>query len=487
MANIKGWRRKLAIMCLVATWYTSSITIVFANKHLLSTGSFKYPFFMTAVNNGVVFAIAWLVTRLPWLHQPPLSTRVVLQVVLPIGLCTALDIGLFNWSLSLMSVSFHTILKGTIPAFVLIAGWLLKLERASPSTACSVLLIVVGIGLAAAGEVHFSTAGLVLGLGSAWMGGTRWALTQLLMNKPADTHASNAGASAGHNSRRVGNGGDSGDTSSRGSGVVKGANGAGSAGGTCAGGTCGGTCAGGTTGDTAEEEAVKAVVQKQISRHANPLGSMLFISPVTASCALLPALLLEIFDTPWVRQAADEPALVNSRFVHSSEAVFQLAGSLGAIAVLVFVLLLAEFALVSLTSSLSLSILGILKELLTIALAGGLRGEPLTVMNLAGFVICSFGALLYHFVRQRKEAVASMRAALRTVRHSVGAGQQRFVQMMDEIENPHVDNPEATAAARSLATTAVNDSTRSSLTRSDADLHSSSPASQSTIITCSRV
>ena len=36
---------------LVALWYTSSISIIFTNKRLLSGHAFAFPFFMTACNN----------------------------------------------------------------------------------------------------------------------------------------------------------------------------------------------------------------------------------------------------------------------------------------------------------------------------------------------------------------------------------------------------------------------------------------------------
>ena len=36
---------------LVVLWYTSSISIIFTNKRLLSGHAFAFPFFMTACNN----------------------------------------------------------------------------------------------------------------------------------------------------------------------------------------------------------------------------------------------------------------------------------------------------------------------------------------------------------------------------------------------------------------------------------------------------
>lgn len=368
-APLVGWRRSLLIVFLVLVWWSASVTVIFAMKHILSARSFKYPFFMTAWTNGIVGLISWLVTRIPKFRQPPLSQRALRRVVLPIGLCTALDIGFSNWSLSLMSVSFHTILKGTIPAFVLVAGWMFKLERFSALKSCSVGLVVIGVGMASAAEVHFSVGGLLLGLMSASMGGTRWALTQLLMRgSQAEPQAPQTPAPAAGGSGGYGGYGDQ-------SGQI--------------GGGSGGNGAGGEDG---------VAVQQTLSRRTNPLGSMLYISPITATCALIAALCLEVFDAPWLTAGSgtnrSATPLLASPWLRSEALLSQLALFLLVVALLVFLLLLAEFAIVQLTSSLTLSILGILKELLTILLAGGLRGEPLTVVNCAGFGICSFGVLL---------------------------------------------------------------------------------------------
>ena len=48
--------RALKIIGLVVLWYASSISIIFANKSLLTGRSFHSPFFMTTCNNGVVSA-----------------------------------------------------------------------------------------------------------------------------------------------------------------------------------------------------------------------------------------------------------------------------------------------------------------------------------------------------------------------------------------------------------------------------------------------
>jgi hypothetical protein len=65
------------------------------------------------------------------------------------------------------------------------------------------------------------------------------------------------------------------------------------------------------------------------------------------------------------------------------------------IGALVFGLLFCEFGLVRLTSSLSLSVLGVAKELVTIVAAAYTRGDSITPTNLSGFLLCAAGILAY--------------------------------------------------------------------------------------------
>ena len=76
----------------VAVWYLSSISITFINKSWLTDLDFDYPFTTASVDNAVVALIAYLATRLPCLRQPALGWRLFVRVVVPVGVCTALDV-----------------------------------------------------------------------------------------------------------------------------------------------------------------------------------------------------------------------------------------------------------------------------------------------------------------------------------------------------------------------------------------------------------
>ena len=144
----------VGIVQFVIGWYAASMSITFSNKWLLSDQGFDFPFTLAATTNFLVFLLSWLLTRPACWRPQPLTWRVRLTVVGPIGLLTALDIGCSNWALSALSVAFHTIVRGTVPAFVLCFSLLLGLDQPSWLIFASVSLVCIGVGLAAYGELE---------------------------------------------------------------------------------------------------------------------------------------------------------------------------------------------------------------------------------------------------------------------------------------------------------------------------------------------
>ncbi|KOO26633.1 solute carrier family 35 member c2 [Chrysochromulina tobinii] len=171
----------------VVGWYASSCAIIFTNKFLLTDREFKFPFTLAAITNAVVFLISWLSTRPSCWRPEPLPWHTTLYVVAPIGLLTALDIGVSNWALVHLSVALHTIVRGTVPAFVLGFSLLLRLQEPSWLIVGSIFTVCVGIGFAAYGDVDCDALGLGLALLSCVFSGLRWAMTQVLVKaRPID-------------------------------------------------------------------------------------------------------------------------------------------------------------------------------------------------------------------------------------------------------------------------------------------------------------
>ena len=67
--------------------------------------------------------------------------------------------------------------------------------------------------------------------------------------------------------------------------------------------------------------------------------------------------------------------------------------------VLAFVLIVTELSLLALTSSVTLAVCGIAKELLLIAAAVALFGDELSALNLLGFFTATAGVSLYKYTK----------------------------------------------------------------------------------------
>lgn len=227
-----------------------------------------------------------------------------------------MDIGVSNWALVHLSVALHTIIRGTVPTFVLCFSLLLGLMRPSWLVAGSILTVCGGIGLAAHGDLECDTLGLTLALLSCVFSGLRWAMTQVLVQLSPEAHATSL-----------------------------------------------------------------------TSKQRSPVTAIYYVTP---ACTLTSASAAWLFEHRALRSLLErEQEAVD--FVTTELPVYILG-----VGALIFVLLFCEFGLVRLTSSLSVSVLGVAKELVTIMAAAATRGDEITPTNLSGFLLCTVGILTYH-------------------------------------------------------------------------------------------
>jgi len=112
---------------------------------------------------------------------PPQPWSTYLTRVLPNGVCTGLDIGLSNFSLSLITLSFYTMCKSTVPLFLLAFAFAWGLERPSWTLAGVVAIISVGLLLLVYGETAFDVTGFTLVMTASALSGLRWTITQVLL------------------------------------------------------------------------------------------------------------------------------------------------------------------------------------------------------------------------------------------------------------------------------------------------------------------
>lgn len=339
--------------------------------------------------------------------------------MLPIGILTGFEIGCSNVALQLLTVSFGTILKGAVPIFTFGWGVLLGLEHFSYPISTTLLIIAVGIGIASIGELSLlqgnwsklDSIGFGLQLISSTLSGLRWTLT----NKLLLTHSSNSIGSSSSTGSGHGGGRSTTDynavqrTSStttrtslphdtaedaRSAEADAGAGGVGPA-------RTRTTTSPTTTHSTTSNTVISTTKQKPLS----PLAAILYTSPMTGLCVLPFAIFFEgkdvlqfIFspnttdttdtidnnttDTTTMMLNATSSSVWNETETtsvgfdsSSSTSTTTLTGvvvlgTMTFIATLVFVLLMSEYWLVQRTSSLTLSVAGVVKELLTIG--GGL-------------------------------------------------------------------------------------------------------------------
>uniref|UniRef100_K7G1M0 Solute carrier family 35 member C2 n=1 Tax=Pelodiscus sinensis TaxID=13735 RepID=K7G1M0_PELSI len=272
--------------------------------------SFHFPLFMTLLHLLVIFLLSALTRALMRCYtkrsRVVLSWTDYLRRVAPTALSTALDVGLSNWSFLYITVSLYTMTKSSAILFILLFSLIFRLEELRMALVLVVLLIAGGLFMFTYESTQFNTEGFVLVLGASFLGGIRWTLTQMLMQK----------AELGTLGGRKGK------------------------------------------------------------------GSVIPVSHL----ASLPLLLI-----PGLPLSTSEKLF---RF-HEAGLLLAVVGKLSLGGFLAFGLGFSEFLLVSRTSSLTLSIAGIFKEICTLLLATRLLGDRLTLLNWVGFAVCLSGISLH--------------------------------------------------------------------------------------------
>lgn len=207
---------------LIGLWYTFSISISVFNKWMFSAGDkgldFHFPLFITSFHMLVQFSLAslvlWIFPRFrpqaaadaynleqsqkraqtyadeePMEKKPLMTKSFYLTRITPCGTATALDIGLGNFSLRFISLTFFTMCKSSVLAFVLLFAFIFRLEKPTWRLCGIILLMTAGVIMMVAGETAFNALGFALVMSASFCSGFRWSLTQiLLLRNPATSN-----------------------------------------------------------------------------------------------------------------------------------------------------------------------------------------------------------------------------------------------------------------------------------------------------------
>jgi solute carrier family 35 protein C2 len=120
----------------------------------------------------------------------------------------------------------------------------------------------------------------------------------------------------------------------------------------------------------------------------NPLATSLFLSPVVSLTLFMAFLVMEGFD-----------ALFSSTFFQSSGQILNILGIIGIGGTLAFLMNIAEFKLIASTSVVTFTVAGIVKEILTIAIASVVFNDKITIVKLVGVSISIVGIIMYNWIR----------------------------------------------------------------------------------------
>lgn len=208
---------------LIALWYTFSISISVYNKWMFSDSgksgkglNFHFPLFVTSIHMLVQFSLASLVLLIfpkfrpgynrdpdevayqqldgnesegtdskgppSSRNQQPLMTKwFYFTRISPCGTATALDIGLGNFSLRFITLTFYTMCKSSVLAFVLVFAFLFRLEKPTWRLCLIIFFMTVGVVMMVTGEAAFEVRGFILVMSASFCSGFRWSLTQILL------------------------------------------------------------------------------------------------------------------------------------------------------------------------------------------------------------------------------------------------------------------------------------------------------------------
>ncbi|GAB6021398.1 hypothetical protein CHUAL_004008 [Chamberlinius hualienensis] len=309
LCSFKFWALAGKTTALIALYYVFSIGLTFYQKWFIE--DFPFPLSVVICHLVVKFLLAAqlrIILRC-WnkKERVTLAWGDYLRKLSIAGIASAMDIGLSNWSFKYITISLYTMSKSTCIVFILLFSLVLGLETLRLSLVLVVMLISSGLFMFTYSSTQFDTEGFVMVMLASVMGGLRWTVAQMVM-------------------------------------------------------------------------------QKKESGLTNPIDMIYHIQPWMVVGLIPLAIPFE-----GVQIATSK---VVFRF-DDADLILRTAGQVLIGAGLAFLMELSEYWLLGSTSSLTLSISGILKEIVTLYLAVKVNGDSMSFINKVGLAISVFGISLH--------------------------------------------------------------------------------------------
>ncbi|KAI9666414.1 MAG: hypothetical protein M1821_004350 [Bathelium mastoideum] len=170
----------------VATWISLSSSVIIFNKWILDSAKFQFPVFLTTWHLLFATLMTQIMARttnmLDSRKSVPMTGRIYLRAIVPIGLFFSLSLICGNITYLYLSVAFIQMLKATTPVAVLLATWSLGVAPPNFKTLGNVSFIVVGVVIASFGEIKFVLIGVLFQLGGIVFEAIRLVMVQRLLS-----------------------------------------------------------------------------------------------------------------------------------------------------------------------------------------------------------------------------------------------------------------------------------------------------------------
>ncbi|KAI9692800.1 MAG: hypothetical protein M1820_009348 [Bogoriella megaspora] len=170
----------------ITTWISLSSSVIIFNKWILDSAKFHFPVFLTTWHLLFATIMTQLMARttnmLDSRKNVPMTGRVYLRAIVPIGVFFSLSLICGNLTYLYLSVAFIQMLKATMPVVLLLCTWALGVAPPNFKTLGNVSFIVVGVVIASFGEIQFVLVGFLFQCGGIVFEAIRLVMVQRLLS-----------------------------------------------------------------------------------------------------------------------------------------------------------------------------------------------------------------------------------------------------------------------------------------------------------------
>lgn len=326
----------------LVVYFVLSVGLTFYQKWCMK--QFSYPLIMVSIHFTIKWTSCVVIRCLMSIFCNRTDTYITFKnqvsKIVPVGVCSALDIAFSNWGLDFIKITLYTMTKSTVIIFILCFALLFKLEKKSCFLVLIVAMISGGLFMFTYKATNFNLFGFLLVLFASFSSGLRWTLAQLIMQR--------------------------------------------------------------------SELGLK-----------NPVDMLYYVQPW---------MILTITPLAFVQEGG---SIVDKwDTLNASKWMAVIVGAFIALA-----MELSEFLVVVNTSSLTLSIAGIFKEIVILVLAVEWEGNNMTLLNFIGLLLC-LGGIIFHVIHKAKSTVVNNK-------HYIDEASARFLpegSSSSEDETGHEDS-----------------------------------------------